>query len=289
MVTHDTRRHALACLAGLDEAGADEVVLVDSGSTDGTAAAVRRAHPGVAVVELPNVGYARAANAGIVRTRAPFVAVANADVRFRPGTLRTLAATLAADPALAGVGPLVRYPDGTPQASARRLPDPATAVGHALLGLWWPSNPWTRRYRMRDVPAGEPREVDWLSGCALLLRRRALAVVDGFDPGYFLFVEDLDLGWRLRRAGWRLRFEPTAEVVHHVGAATDAGGWRTVLAHARSLDRFYGRAYATGPGRWLRPLVRLALAAWALVAAGWQRLARDRAGRSRTGEPRGGS
>ena len=290
VVSHDTREEALACLASAREAGAAEVVLVDSGSSDGTARAVREADPRAVVLELANVGFGRAANAGLRRTTAPLAVLANADVRFDPASLEVLARTLRDDASLGAVGPAVVYPDGSPQASARRLPDLGTAVGHALLGRARPDNPFTRRYRALDVDPSRPRDVDWLSGCAVALRTEAFHEVGGFDPGYFLYVEDVDLAVRLRAAGWRLRFEPSARVVHRVGASTRQRRARSLVHHARGLDRFYGRHLAsTTPRRLLRPVVRLALAGWVLTTLVWERVERwTGAVRSTTGE-RGGA
>jgi N-acetylglucosaminyl-diphospho-decaprenol L-rhamnosyltransferase len=289
VVSHDTREEALACLRSAREAGARELVLVDSGSRDGTATAVRRDDPAVDVLELENVGFGRAANAGVARTAADTVVIANADVRFAGDSLRVLHARLAADPALGAVGPAVVYPDGTFQASARRLPDPATAVGHALLYRVWVGNPFTRRYRDLDADRSCARDVDWLSGCALALRRAAFDAVGGFDPAYFLYVEDVDLAVRLRAVGWRLRFEPAATVVHRVGASTRQRRLRSLVHHARGLDRFYGRHLARSlPARLLRPLVRLGLAGWVVTSLVWERVTSWRGeARSTTGE-RGG-
>jgi N-acetylglucosaminyl-diphospho-decaprenol L-rhamnosyltransferase len=283
VVSHDTRDEALGCLASLADAGADEVVLVDTGSVDGTADAVRRAHPGTEVLVLDNVGFGRAANAGVRRTGAEVVVVCNADVRFDPGSVEVLARRLWSDPAVGAAGPLVRYPDGRPQASARDVPAFTTAVGHALLSRVWRANPWTRRYRRTDADPTRARDAAWLSGCTLAVRRRAFEDVAGFDPAYFLYVEDVDLGVRLRRAGWRLRYEPDARVVHRVGASTGRRRRWALTTHARSLDRFYGRYVGTGRlGRAARPLVRVALAGWVVVTLLWERLAGQ--GRSTTGE-----
>jgi len=284
LVTHDTRDEVLGAL---DAVAADpsrpaglEVVVVDAGSSDGTVAAVRARQDGTRVLALANTGFARGANAGIRATGAPAILVANADVRVRPGALARLVATLAAEPAVAAVGPQVRYPSGELQASARRDLVPATIVGHALLGRWWPENRWTHRYHARDLPSDRPRDVAWLSGCALLLRRTAVEGVGGFDPGFFLYVEDVDLGDRLRAAGWRLRYEPAAVVEHRVGASTSATRWRALWHHARSLDRYLA-ARLHGPARLLRPLLPVALAVWVASTALAQRRRRPA---SSTGE-----
>jgi N-acetylglucosaminyl-diphospho-decaprenol L-rhamnosyltransferase len=117
----------------------------------------------------------------------------------------------------------------------------------------------------------------------LALRRTAFDAVDGFDPGYPLYLEDVDLAARLGDAGWRVRFDPRTTVVHRVGASTSARRWRSLVWHARGLDRFAARRYGAGPlGRLLRPFLRLALACWVVVTA----VAERTVGRSRstTGE-----
>ena len=284
VVNHNTREDVLTCLETITAAGAGEVVVVDCGSSDGSVEAVREAHPDVLVLALDNVGYGRGANAGVERTTAPYVVVANADTRFAPDALTMLAEAIARADDIGAAGPQVRYPDGRLQASARTFPTLGQAAGHALLGLWWPNNPWTRSYRQADADPDEPRDVDWLSGCALMLRRAAFDDVGGFDPGYWMYVEDVDLGFRLREAGWRVRFEPASRVEHEVGASAGAKRTTMVVAHARSLDRFYRRAYARGAGRLLWPFVRLGLGAWVLLVLAWNRIVARRTGRSSTGE-----
>ncbi|MFT5223868.1 MAG: N-acetylglucosaminyl-diphospho-decaprenol L-rhamnosyltransferase [Glaciecola sp.] len=284
LVNHDTRAHLLACIETLQAAGADEVVVVDSGSSDGSVAAVRRAHPEITVLELGNVGFGRGANAGAARTDADVIVIANADTSFDPGAVRILADALDAAPTVGAVGPRVRYPDGRFQASARAFPSFVDAAGHGIFGLWRPDNRWTRRYRMSDADPAQPRDVDWLSGCALALRREAFAEVGGFDPAYFMYVEDVDLGWRLHQAGWGIRYVPEAGVVHEVGASTKARPASMVIAHARSLDRFNTRRNATLAGRMARPFVRLGLAGWVATVLVWSRAVRGRQDRSSTGE-----
>jgi N-acetylglucosaminyl-diphospho-decaprenol L-rhamnosyltransferase len=287
LVTHDTRDEVLGALDVLT-GHPGPVVVVDAGSSDGTADAVTAAHPQVHVLRLVNVGYGRAANVGVAALPADVevAVVANADVRIAPDAIARLVAALDADPQVALVGPRVRYPDGAHQASARRIPDVPTAIRHAALGRLRPSNAATRRYHALDLTGPDvvdACDVDWVSGCAFAVRRADFDAVGGFDPGYRLFVEDVDLCVRLRASGRRVRFEPSAVVEHRVGASTRHRPLRARLLHARSLDRYVSR-HGAGPVRLLRPLLWPGLALWAAVTG----LVTAHAGpaRSTTGEQR---
>jgi N-acetylglucosaminyl-diphospho-decaprenol L-rhamnosyltransferase len=228
---------------------APHVVVVDNGSSDGSAAAMEN---GVTLVcPGENLGYARAANLGIGATDAPVVAVCNPDLEVEAGTAAAILSRLSAEPDLAAAGPMIRNPDGTIYPSARSVPRLRDAVGHGLLGLVWPTNPFTRRYRQLDADPRRPRDVDWVSGAAIWLRRDAIATVGGWDERYFMYVEDVDLCWQLRRAGWRIGYEPGGTVTHVQGAATSRHPYRMIAEHHRSLFRFAAK-------RW-RGLTRAAL------------------------------
>ena len=121
------------------------------------------------------------------------------------------------EPRLAACGPRLLNLDGSDYPSARTFPSVPIAIGHGLLGLWWPRNPFTVRYRQLDADPAAPRIVDWVSGAAVWLRRSALDEVGGWDERYFMYLEDTDLCWRLRRAGWEVAYEPSAVVVHAQG------------------------------------------------------------------------
>jgi N-acetylglucosaminyl-diphospho-decaprenol L-rhamnosyltransferase len=287
VVTHQTRDEVLGALESL-RSHPGPVVVVDAGSTDGTVAAIRAAHPQVQVLELENIGYGRGVNAGVAALAddVDVVVAANADVRFEPDAVKRLAGALAADLSVALVGPRVRYPDGSHQASARRTPGLWTAVVHAALGWFAPGNPATRRYHALDLTGPQVSlgcDVDWVSGCAFAVRRSDFVTVGGFDPGYHLFVEDVDLCARLRATGRRVRFDPSAEVIHRVGASTSQRPLRSRLRHARGLDRYLSR-HGRGPTRLLRPFLWPGLVVWAVVTSLAAHLGSAR--RSMTGERR---
>ena len=220
-------------------AGKAQIVVVDNGSTDDAMERLHAEFPEVGIVSPGrNLGYASAANRGIAATRAPVVAVCNCDLRQHPGTAAALLARFDADPRLGAVGPSIRNDDGSRYPSARSVPRVLDAVGHGILGLVWAGNPFTRRYRQLDADPTRPRDVDWVSGAAIWLRRSALDEIGGWDERYFMYVEDVDLCWRLRRAGWRVAYEPGGEVTHLQGVSTDRHPYRMLVEHHRSLLRF---------------------------------------------------
>ena len=133
--------------------------------------------------------------------------------------------------------------------------------------LVWPRNPWTRRYRQLDVDHSVPRDVDWLSGAALWLRREAIDAEGAFDERYFMYFEDVDLCWRLRGGGWRCRYLPAAGALHVQGTATARRPYRMIAEHHRSAwiharDRYRGARALALPAIAAVLTLRL-LGAWA--------------------------
>jgi N-acetylglucosaminyl-diphospho-decaprenol L-rhamnosyltransferase len=162
-------------------------------------------------------------------------------------------------------GPRLLTPEGETYPSARTFPSLADSLGHAFLGLFRPHNRFTARYKMQDLDRTQATDVDWVSGACFLVRRDAFESVGGFDESYFMYVEDVDLCWRLRRAGWSVCYEPTASVTHLQGLSTARHPYRMIAAHHRSLLRFAARS-STGARRALLPLVAAGLVARMLLA-----------------------
>lgn len=250
------------------------VVLADNGSTDGSVEAAS-AMPGVRLLRTgANLGYGGAANLGVrsLDTDIRWVLIVNPDLVFGTGAIDALLAAARRHPDAAAFGPLITTPDGVVYPSARDLPSIFTGVGHALLGWVWPTNPWTRRYR-RDADRPVEREAGWLSGSCLLVRRTAFDQVGGFDPSYFMYFEDVDLGDRLGRAGWTSVYCPSATVVHQGGHSTGRDPAAMARAHHDSAYRYMSRRYR---GVWFAPvrwMLRAGLAARALVSSRSNRVA----------------
>ena len=235
-------------------------IVVDNRPGEGSRAAELAAQHGADYVALPsNPGYGGAINAGVavLPPSVRWVLISNPDVVLHPGVIDALAAVGESDPLIAAIGPAVLNPDGTVYPSARRVPSLRTGVGHALFVNLWTDNPWTRRYRQDADEAVTPRDTGWLSGACLLVRRDIFDAIGGFDEGYFMYFEDVDLGYRLGKAGYRNRYEPGVAVTHVGGHTAARDSAVMIRAHHTSARRFITRKYS---GWHLWP-VRVALSA----------------------------
>ncbi|MFQ6132582.1 MAG: glycosyltransferase family 2 protein [Armatimonadota bacterium] len=258
IVNHNTRDLLLECLDSIKRhADAAEVVVVDAASTDGSAAAVRERHPDVRVIELErNLGFGAGCNRGIEATKGEAVLLLNADTRLTGSALGAMTEALAAEETVALVGPRLVGPDATLQRSCRTFPTLLTAFfAYTGLSKAFPRSRLFGRYEMGWWDYDERREVDWLSGACMLVRRSSLAEVGLFDEDYYMYAEEADLCMRLRRAGRRVVYEPAAEVVHHEGASTSQRWPEMVMASHRSTLRFFRKHYGRASALALRAIV----------------------------------
>jgi N-acetylglucosaminyl-diphospho-decaprenol L-rhamnosyltransferase len=263
VVNHNAGAYLRRCMSSLRAASGDarlEVVVVDNASRDRSPDQAIAERPDAQLIQnRDNRGFAAAANQGVAATTAPFILLLNPDAEIVGGTLASFVKVAREHPRAGAVGALVRNPNGSIQPSARRVPRLGEALGHAFLGPLVPSNPFTRSYTMAGWDRASEREVEWVSGSAMLLRREALDQVGVFDEGYFMYVEDVDLCTRLRARDWQVLFSPELEVVHQIGVSTRGQRGRMAFAHSESIYRYFSKFRASGAGALLKPFVRIAL------------------------------
>jgi N-acetylglucosaminyl-diphospho-decaprenol L-rhamnosyltransferase len=258
IVNHESRDSVLESLRVLaaDQARASrlQVIVVDNVSQDGSAAAIRAAHPDVEVIErATRAGYGANHNVALARAEGRHVLLLNDDAQVRPGAIDALAAHLDAHPEVAVAAPTLLYPGGRAQVSLWPTPTPA-ADARAVLRLG--------RARPADLDGRRAQPVGWAMGCALMVRRDALRAVGGFDEGYFMYSEEVDLCIRLARSGRATHWVPEAEVVHE-GQASTGDSPERAIEMARSRRRYQERHYSRSG----RQVARLAISAqFALLA-----------------------
>jgi len=266
IVNYNTGHYLERCLASLVTHRGEcnlEVLVIDNASHDGSHTAAVASHPFARLIEnATNVYLSPAWNQGARETGAPYLLFLNPDAELFAGTLADYVRVARAHPRAGIVGPMVRNPDGTVYASGRRFPSVVDATFHALLSPFTRDNPFTRRYEMDGWNRRAEREVDWVSGACMLMPRTAFDAVGGFDEGFPLYAEELDIATRLRDAGWRVLFTPEVEIVHAIGVST--GRSRPIqLMHSNSVFRYYRKHRAKG---WRRVTLPLAWAALRLRA-----------------------
>ena len=208
-----------------------EVVVVDNASDDDSLALLESSTAAESLVakqqlrvirNSENLGFGSANNHAFAFTDSPFLFLLNPDAEVRPGTIDRLLETIRCDPKIGGCGPKILNTDGSIQASVYFNPPrawytflwqlklylllPPRIRGEMLLGRHWSHD------RRRDVPM--------LTGAALLVRREMIEEVGGFDERFHMYGEDNEWCWRINRAGWRLVFEPTGEVIHRSGQSS---------------------------------------------------------------------
>ncbi len=271
IVTYRSAQDLGPCLASLiGDPCIGSVVVVDSGSPDtGALRPVVGAHASslpVSLVELgTNVGFGAACNRGAALTGEPVLVFLNPDTELGAGCVSALTAALsgygsqaAAGPRFGVAGPTVRSSDGSVYPSARSFPSLLRSAAHGFLGVVAPRNRFSQGYL--HPPSGP----DWVSGTAMAVRRDAFEQVGGFDEGYFMYVEDVDLCWRLARAGWSVTMVNEATVVHRIGGSSRHRPYSMIVAHHRSLWRFAVRS-SSGAARLALPAVALGLLSRALM------------------------
>jgi len=225
-----------------------EVCVVDNGSRDGTAAAVRERFPEVRCLELPgNRGYAAGANAGLAATAGRIALLLNTDAEITRQAIDAALALFEREARAAAVGVQLVREDGSPQGSVHAFPGP----WRELVPRWLGERVCPRRFPSPRNRPLRPQPVEAVLGAALFVRREALEEVGGLDDGYFFFLEETDWCWRLRDAGWQVWFVPGAPVRHLSGASSKRVlPARTRIEFHRSLYRFVlrsrGRAARAG-------------------------------------------
>jgi N-acetylglucosaminyl-diphospho-decaprenol L-rhamnosyltransferase len=232
VVVHEPVPELESCIEAL-QPQVDELVVV--ANLPGTSV------PGVRVLENERpVSLAVNANRGIAETSAPFVVVCNPDTEAAPDAISVMRDFAEGRPRCGIAGPELHYPDGSWQPTRRRFPTVGgTLVRRTPLRRLFPPRQYQRDYYLMDEQPTQPVEADWLLGAFLFLRREMLDELGGFDEGFRLYGEDIDLAYRAAKAGWERWVIPDAKVVHVHQAESDKRFLsRRTLWHWRSILRF---------------------------------------------------
>ncbi len=234
-----------------------EIWVVDNASADGTLAMLRDEFPDVRVIaNSENAGFSRGNNQALAQAQGRYLFLLNPDTELCPGALCALVDYMDAHPDVGVVGPRLFYGDRSPQSSRRRFPTLATAFCESTkLQQWFPRNRLLTHYYMLDTPDDAEQAVDWLNGSALLVRREVYEQLGGFDEAFFMYSEELDWCYRIKRAGWRIVYLPAAQVIHYEAQSSEqVVAQRDIYFHSSKI-RFFDKYH----GAWAAALLRVFL------------------------------
>jgi N-acetylglucosaminyl-diphospho-decaprenol L-rhamnosyltransferase len=267
LVNYNDRSHLDACLSSLWKAVSGlsaEVILVDNHSADGSSGLVRTAFRWVNLIEnQENLGYPKANNIGFRQSRGEFCLFLNTDTVMPETGLAALLSGIRGQPEAGAIGPALVHENGLFQASFGRSVSFFSEIRQKFV-----FNPF---FRFALRLSRKVREVGWLSGACLLVRRNAVEAAGLFDEDFFLYFEDIDLCQRIKERGFKLIFFPAVRVVHTGGAATSARRWRSRLEYRRSQLHFYDKHNSRNSLRLLKLYLR-----WKVFVLGLIRSRKDR-------------
>ncbi len=264
VVNYKSTKHLLQCLDSIYSSlhGIPaEIFVQDNASNDGVDL-VRTVFPKVRLCKnRNNLGFAKAVNNALGQGVAPYVVILNPDTYVGKNFLASALAYMEENLDVGILGPQILNTDGSVQGSARSFPRPLTALfgRSSVLSRLFPNNPITKRNVLIDkCNCSDPKEVDWISGACMFVRRDAIKKIGFLDEQFFMYWEDADWCRRMWRGGWRVCYFPQASVTHCIGVSSSQHYLRSVIEfHKSSYCIFY--KYNTHYFRLLKPLVIAAL------------------------------
>ena len=203
--TRELLRESLQSLLSPPPALDVQIIVADNNSSDGSRDMVKALFPGVTLVANPdNIGFGAGNNRAVPFAEGRYVLFLNSDTRVMEGALQTLVDYADANPDVGILGPKLLNADGSLQYSCRRYPNLTTGFfRNTPLGRLFPRNRFAADYLMKDWDHATPRDVDWISGAALMMRRALLEQIGAFDEDFYMYCEDVDLCWRANHAQYK--------------------------------------------------------------------------------------
>ncbi len=254
IVNYNTKEYTAQCIDSIYAAPpltSFEIVLVDNASRDDSADWLAARYPQINLIRSPrNGGIAGGNNLGIRASRSRYVLLLNNDTVVIANVLDRAVAFLDRHPKTAGVGGRLLNPDGSFQSGFSSFPSlweqvlVVTKLG-SLFRPYYPSHP----------PCNQAREVDWMSTAYMLFRRDALEQVDHVDEEFFIYCDETDLQYRLKKAGWKIHYLPDVETIHFGGKSLNPWSRRKLVYRGYLL--FFKKHYPAWQSVFLRSLYTL--------------------------------
>jgi GT2 family glycosyltransferase len=239
IVSWNTKEYLLHCLESIfqkRESVPWEVVVMDNGSRDGSGTAVKKIFPAVHLIENDrNLGFSKAANQGLKKSSGRYALLLNPDTRVKKGAIERLVSFMDVHPEAGVAGVQLLNSDGSRQNSVANFPSLATELVSKSLLRWM----FPKRFPGKGRNYSEPIEVDSVIGAFMIVRREAIERVGLLDEDYFLFLEETDWCYRMKKAGWKVYHLPQAEIYHFQGKSAETEKKKAKVEYYRSRYHFF--------------------------------------------------
>lgn len=252
IVNWNVREPLKECLESIFKTSRDmelEVIVVDNNSSDGSVEMVKEKFPSVVLIENNrNSGFGAANNQGIRISKGEYILILNPDTVIFPNLLQRMTVFLDQNSDAGAVGPKILNPDGSIQFEcARNFPTPLTEF-FVLSTLYkrFPGSKIFGKYLMSYWDHNDQREVELLSGACALIRKKVFDEVGLFDEGFFMYTEETDLFYRIKKQGWKIYFLPSAQITHFWGKSTDQIPHTMAVEARKSMELFFQKHYGLG-------------------------------------------
>lgn len=223
-----------------------EVILIDNHSTDGSVEAIKEEFPQVKIIEnQENVGFAKANNQGIRRAAGRYILLLNSDTIIQPDTLEIMLRFMDQHPNIGASGCKVVLPDGSLDKACRRgFPTPSASFYYAFgLAKLFPHVPKFNQYQLSYLDPDDDYPVDCLVGAFMLVRREVIDHVGMLDEDFFMYGEDVDWCYRIKKAGWEIYYYPKTSIIHYKGAGKKRKSRKVVYEFHRAMILFHRKHY----------------------------------------------
>lgn len=236
-------KQCLASVYGNTKNLSFEVIVVDNASYDGSVRMIRQKFPKtILVANKENKGFAKGNNQGIKLSKGKYVLILNPDTIILDNALEKMVRFIDSQSEVGVVGAKLLYPDGTIQFSCRHFYNLRTILlRRSILGKIFRNSHLLRYHLMSDWNHDEIREVDWVFAASLMIRRKILNQVGYFDERYKMYFEDVDLCYRVKKAGYKIYYYPEAIIIHYHRRESAQKFSKKTVWHIQSAIRFFNK------------------------------------------------
>lgn len=240
-----------------------EIIIVDNNSKDGSVEFIEETYNKYKFIKLiknnSNKGFSYANNIGIKNSNSKYYLLLNSDTEVFQNSINKLMdffnESEKSKLKLGIAGPKIINSDGSIQLSCRRFPSILNAAFYTILAGIKPDNRFSRNYKLAGIDRAKPFKVDWVSGSAMMVSKAALDSAGLFDEKYFMYVEDVDLCYRMWEKDFKVFYYPFAEVLHHIGGSGENNSVLSQIRMQKSVLYFYIKTYKKNWKIILIPLV----------------------------------